>query len=104
MNIIDTFLATTGKTKETTNLLKTNKVNPEARVLLVVSAKDENVRRATNNLNQVKVVSAMFLNVFDILNADIILLEKTALEIVKEWLAVRQTPEKKATKEVKAVQ
>lgn len=104
LNIIDTFSATTGKTKETIQLLIANKINPTARVLLVVTAKDENVRRATNNLNQVKVVSAMFMNVFDILNADIILLEKSALEVIKEWLAVRPIPVKKTAKEVKAVQ
>lgn len=86
VTVIDDFVAKQGKAKETVELLKANKVNNEARVLLVVSAKDDMVRRATNNIAQVKVVSAMYLNVFDILNADNILLEKSALEVVKKWL------------------
>lgn len=86
LTIIDEFTAQAGKAKETIALLKSNKVNPEARVLLAVSTKDENIRRATNNINQVKVVSALYLNVYDILNADVILMEKTALEAVSSWL------------------
>lgn len=86
LTVIDLFTCKEGKTKETLTLLKTHKVNAEARVLLVVSAKDENVRRATNNVNQVKVVSALYLNVYDILNADLILMESDALVTVTEWL------------------
>ena len=87
LTIIDTFACPEGKTKETIALLKSHKILPEARVLLVVSVKDEFVRRATNNVNQVKVVSALYLNVFDILNADAILMSKAALEQVNVWLA-----------------
>lgn len=86
LTIIDEFSAKDGKTKETIALLKSHKVNEQARVLLVVSAKDDNVRRATNNINQVKVVSSLYLNVFDILNADVILMETAALDVVKNWL------------------
>jgi large subunit ribosomal protein L4 len=75
-----------GKAKDTVKLLKDNKVSNEARVLLVVDMKNDEIRRSTNNLNQVKVVSAMYLNVFDILNADTILMTKKALDTVKEWL------------------
>lgn len=84
--VIDTFACPQGKTKETMKLLDANKVTKEQRVLLVVSMKDDMVRRATNNVNQVKVVSALYLNVFDILNADKILMSKKALEAVTEWL------------------
>lgn len=83
---IDTFACPDGKTKETIKLLDANKITKEQRVLLVVSVKDDLVRRATNNVNQVKVVQAMYLNVFDILNADKILMSKKALEMVSEWL------------------
>ena len=83
---IDTFACPEGKTKETIKLLDANKITKEQRVLLVVSVKDDLVRRATNNVNQVKVVQAMYLSVFDILNADKILMSKKALEMVSEWL------------------
>ncbi|NCU30454.1 50S ribosomal protein L4 [Candidatus Saccharibacteria bacterium] len=83
--IIDDF-APNGKTKDTIKLLSDNKINNEARVLLVVDAKNDAIRRSTNNLNQIKVVSAMYLNVFDILNADNILIGRKALAVVAEWL------------------
>lgn len=91
LTVIDTFACPEGKTKETVKLLKDNKIREDARVLLVVSVKGDLVRRATNNLNQVKTVQAMYLNVFDILNADRILMSKKALEIVNEWLSPAQT-------------
>lgn len=83
---IDTFACPEGKTKETIKLLEANKITKEQRVLLVVSVKDDLLRRATNNVNQVKAVQAMYLNVFDILNADKILISKKALDMVSEWL------------------
>lgn len=86
LTVIDDVAFAAGKTKEAVKLLADNKIAKEQRVLLVVSAKDDNVRRATNNINQVKVVSALYLNVYDILNADRILLSKKALELVTEWL------------------
>lgn len=84
--VLDSVTFPTGKTKETVKLLEANKVTKEQRVLLVVNAKDDNTRRATNNVNQIKVVSALYLNVFDILNADKILVSTNALELVTEWL------------------
>lgn len=86
LTVIDNVTFAAGKTKETIKLLDANKVTKEQRVLLVVSEKDDNLRRATNNVNQVKAVQAMYLNVFDILNADQILMSKKALDMVKEWL------------------
>ena len=86
LTIIDSFVCPGGKAKETVKLLDTHKIGKDARVLLVVSEKDDQVRRATNNINQVKAVQAMYLNVFDILNADNILMSKKALDIVTEWL------------------
>lgn len=86
ITVIDNFVCKDGKAKETIKLLKDNKVNSEARVLLVVDMKDDMVRRATSNVAQVKVVQAMYLNVYDILNADSILMSSKALDMVKEWL------------------
>ncbi len=86
LNIIDAFICKEAKTKETIKFLASHKVNEQARVLLVVKDKNEHVRRATNNVAQVKVISSMYLSVYDILNADNILMEKAALETVKTWL------------------
>ena len=43
--------------------------------------------RATNNVQQIKVVKPMYLNVFDILNADKIIISEKALPIISEWLS-----------------
>lgn len=86
LTVIETFDCKEGKAKETIKLLEANKVNKNARVLLVVESKDYMIRRATNNINQVKVLSAMYLNVFDILNADVILMSQKALETITKWL------------------
>ncbi len=83
--LIDDFIPS-GKTKDAVKLLSANKISAEARVLLVVDAKNDFIRRSTNNINQVKVVSAMYLNVFDILNADKIVVTSKAVTVITEWL------------------
>ncbi len=84
--IISTFACPAGKTKETVKMLKDNKINNDERVLLVVSEKDELVNRATNNINNVKVVRPTYLNVFDILNADKIVITEKSLPLIEAWL------------------
>ena len=84
---ITTFASPEGKTKESLKLLRDNKIDDErARVLLVVEVKDAMASRATNNIQQIKLTSAMYLNVYDILNADKILISKKALETIEKWL------------------
>lgn len=92
--IVAEFKADDGKVKNTVDLLNKHKL--ERRVLLVVDTKDEMIDRATRNVANVKAVQATYLNVFDILNADHIVISKKALDMVKEWL----TPAK-AAKEAK---
>jgi len=82
---IDTFVCKDGKVKNTLDLLAKHKLN--RRVLLVVSLKDEMVERATRNVENVKAVQATYLNVFDILNADHIVITKKSIELIKNWLA-----------------
>lgn len=84
ITVIPTFDSKDGKTKNTLDLLTKHKL--ERRVLLVVDVKDELTDRATRNVSNVKAVQAMYLNVFDILNADHIVMTKKSVEIVKEWL------------------
>ena len=85
--LIDTFACPEGKTKETVAMLEKNKISMGARVLLVVSVKDNLVLRATNNLKNVKAVRPTYLNVFDILNADKVVISKKSLPLIEEWLA-----------------
>ena len=76
-------IKTTGKTAEVAKFLKDNKLN---RRILIVAEKTEELIRATNNIQEVLLVSPMYLNVFDIMNADNIIIEPKALEVIESWL------------------
>jgi large subunit ribosomal protein L4 len=77
---------TSGKTKDAVKLLAKYGVENKRRVLGVVAAKTDGTMRATNNLPNVEIVSAKYLTVYHILNADAIIFGSKALEITTEWL------------------
>ena len=84
IRIIETFACPDGKVKPTLNLLK--KIDAENRVLIVVSKKDTLVEQATRNLKDVKAVTANYLNVYDLLNADTVVISSESLEVINQWL------------------
>lgn len=74
-----------GKTKDAVAILK--KLGLENKnVLAVAHEKTPEVLRSTNNLENVKLVRATYLNAFDIMNADAIVFSKSALKDVESWL------------------
>lgn len=81
LSIIDELVSKDGKTKELTTLLE--KVGATGTTVFVVSSKSENVLRASRNIPTVQLVQDRYLNVYDILNADTIILEKAALENIE---------------------
>ncbi len=86
---IDSFASSDGRVKDTMSLFTKYKIDNNMNILLVVSNKDQMVLRATNNVQNLKVVKPTFLNVFDILNSDKILIDKKSLPIITEWLSRR---------------
>jgi large subunit ribosomal protein L4 len=84
IKVIETFECKDGKVAQTAKLL--DKIEATGTVLVVVSHKDILVERATNNLPNVKAIQAMYLNVYDILNADTIVFSQKALAVVDQWL------------------
>jgi large subunit ribosomal protein L4 len=84
IKVLEAFDNKDGKVSKTASLLQ--KIEAQGRVLLVLEVKDETVNRATRNLPDVKVVQATYLNVFDVLNADHIIIDQKALELVSQWL------------------
>ena len=54
--------------------------------MLVVPEKDELTLRATSNVANLKVVRPTYLNVFDIMNADKIVISEKALPAIESWL------------------
>ncbi len=81
------------KTSELVNLLK--KIGTIKNILVVVEKKNEKLIRASANLQTVKVVSARYVNVYDVLNADKIVITGDALKIIAEWLGVEASGAKK---------
>ena len=84
--IVKDFAPKEGKVKETIKFLADNKLETSAKILFVVAEKSEMVLRATNNINTMKVVRPTYLNVFDILNADKIVISESAMPAIEAWL------------------
>ena len=82
--ILETFSCPEGKVKPTVELL--GKLGLEGNILLAISVKDGLVERATRNVAGLKAVQAKYLNVYDIMNADKIIITQKALNLVNDWL------------------
>lgn len=78
-------IKTTGKTAEIVKWLAGQKVEGK-NIVIVVDHKTPELLRATNNLQNVSLVQATYLNVFTILNADKLMMTKAAVKAVEEWL------------------
>lgn len=91
--VIEKLSSKDGKTAEMAKLLA--KIGVTRDVLVAVDAKTPELVMATANLQNVMLVSAKYLNVYDIMNADHIVVTSDALKAVEAWLV----PAPKATKE-----
>jgi large subunit ribosomal protein L4 len=83
--VIVAELKTTGKTKEVVEFLTKQKVDVR-RALIVTDKKTPELVRATNNIQNVQLVSATYLTVYHILNADKIIMSAAAIKAVEAWL------------------
>jgi large subunit ribosomal protein L4 len=90
--VIEDIVSKEGKTSELAALLA--KLGANRRTLIAVDHKEDMLVRASRNLTDVKLVQAKYLNVYDIMNADTVILTSDALKTVTEWL-------QPATKEAK---
>lgn len=87
--VVEAIASKDGKTAELANLLA--KVKAERNVLLVVDAKSEELIRASRNLPNVTLVSAQYVNVYDVMNADCIVFSQPALKVTTDWLSKTAT-------------
>jgi large subunit ribosomal protein L4 len=93
--VIEKLGSKEGKTADMAKLL--TKVGVTRNAIVVVNDKTPELLRATANLNNVILVNAKYLNVFDIMNAHHIVMTADAVKTVETWLA----PSPKTTKEAK---
>lgn len=84
------------KTSEAAKLFV--KIGATKNILLVVADKTPELLRATGNISTVKLVQARYINVYDAMNADHIVITSEALKVVSEWLAVTAKPAAKEAK------
>lgn len=83
-------IETKGKTAELTSLFK--KIDAyNGSVLLVTDEHNDELTRAANNLPRTKLIRAAYLNVFDIMNADSIVVNQKSLEVLNEWLSTARS-------------
>ena len=83
--VIEGFDLDEGRTRAFRGRLDGWKV--QGKVLLVLSARDETVERASRNLREVRVILADSLNVVDLLDADTIIFTRDALQRAQEVYA-----------------
>jgi large subunit ribosomal protein L4 len=84
VKVVETFGALNGKTKDMVKFLA--KIEATGNVLCVVSKKIHDEEKATRNIPNLIVSGAMYLNVYDILNADTVVISKDSLDVINEWL------------------
>jgi large subunit ribosomal protein L4 len=83
--VLDKDVKLTGKTKDAVKILKDMKLDGKY-VLAVAAEKTPEVLRSTNNIANLKLVRATYLNVFDIMNADAIVFSEAGLKAAEKWL------------------
>ena len=83
--VVDNFDLASNKTKDMINALKGLELD-EKKVLIVMDELTENVILASRNLENVLLMEPSEINVLDIVNADVLLLNKQALSDIEEAL------------------
>jgi large subunit ribosomal protein L4 len=83
-------IKTTGKTAEVAKFLADNKFARKALIVVTSDEKSNELLRATSNLQNVLLVSAKYLSVYHILNADHIILSEKSVPVIKEWLTTKE--------------
>ena len=82
--VFDKLVLKTSKTKDATELLKSLKL--EGKILFVANEEAENLYLATRNMGNVLVLFPDELNVYDIVNADLLVMDEDSLNKIEEVL------------------
>lgn len=88
VQVVASLPKTEGKTKFMAEWL--TKHNCDRKTLLVVTNFDKKLSRASNNLSYLTIKQAKYLNVYAVMNADNILIEKSAMPVLQEWLGAKK--------------
>ena len=72
------------KTREIISLLKRVGIDPDRKTLIILNQPSDIIKRSIRNLEKIKLISADQLNVFDLLNANSLVIGEDALSTIKE--------------------
>ena len=72
------------KTSEILGLLKRVGIDADGKILIILNKPSEIIKRSIRNLEKIKLISADQLNVFDLLNANSLVIGEDALSTIKE--------------------
>lgn len=72
------------KTKAVVGAMSRWGIEPDAKILMIVAEKNDVVYRSVRNIESVKLITALNLNVYDILLADRLVVTASALEKIQE--------------------
>src|ERR687886_2790397 len=89
LRFVDTLAMDAPRTKAMLEVLRNLQLD-EAKTLIVLSAKDENISRSANNLPNVKTLLASYLNIIDLLKYDYVIVPQAALAQIEGWLGERR--------------
>ncbi|MEX2014892.1 MAG: 50S ribosomal protein L4 [Candidatus Saccharimonadales bacterium] len=95
--VIDDFVVSDGKTKSAQKLL--DKLGAKRRTLILAVKPNETTNRAVKNIQDAKLADVSYLNTYDVLNADLVVITKPALDEISTWLAASPSKTVKSTKE-----
>ena len=85
IKVIDTFALEAIKTRDLAAVL--GALEARGRILLIAPGRDERLELSARNLPTVEIILADSLNVVDLLNADVVLIEQSALARMEEVYA-----------------
>jgi len=88
--VVEDIAIKDAKTSAAAAFLK--KIGVERRAVIAVENKTPELERAFRNIPNTTLVQATYLNVYDILNADKVVITKKAMETVNEWLGADKKP------------
>ncbi|MFA5839113.1 MAG: 50S ribosomal protein L4 [Candidatus Margulisiibacteriota bacterium] len=84
LKIVDAFKIADAKTKSAAVFFKTLKFS--GKILCVVGKEDEIFSRAARNISGVKVIQINDLNIYNLLNASLVVASKTSLKEIEEFV------------------
>lgn len=97
--VIEDVVSKVGKTADLAKLL--TKLGAKRRVVIVVEKKTPELMRAAQNLSQVILVGASYINVYDVMNADCLVFSQPALQATAAWLGAATDSKARPDKEAK---